>query len=77
LLLRPYFRHDIKLSADVSKLIHNLAIEYYAEPCDKKVATGSIVSHQTYSDMLRFNPHWHCIIMEGGLTENNDFILFQ
>jgi len=27
------------------------------------VKTGAIISHQTYGDMLRFNPHWHCIIL--------------
>ena len=39
----------------------------------KKIITGSIISYQSYGDMMRHNPHWHCIIMEGGLTDNNDF----
>jgi hypothetical protein len=43
--------------------------KYYS----KDVITGSIVSHQTYGDMMRFNPHWHCIIMEGGIDDKNDF----
>jgi hypothetical protein len=25
-------------------------------------------------DMMKFNPHWHCIIMEGGLMDNNEFV---
>lgn len=35
--------------------------------------TTRIISHQTYGDMIRFNPHWHCIILEGGVTDNNEF----
>ncbi|OHD50689.1 MAG: hypothetical protein A2015_01460 [Spirochaetes bacterium GWF1_31_7] len=23
--------------------------------------------------MFRFNPHWHCLIFEGGLDDNNNF----
>jgi hypothetical protein len=72
-LLRPYFKHDRKLFSDVSKLIHSIISEYYNEFTEKSFKTGSIVSHQTYGDMMRFNPHWHCIIMEGGIDDNNEF----
>jgi hypothetical protein len=72
-LLRPYFKHNRKLFADVSKLIHKIITDYYNECTGKKIITGSIISYQSYGDMMRHNPHWHCIIMEGGLTDNNDF----
>ena len=35
--------------------------------------SAAVVSHQTYVDILRHNPHWHCIILEGGIDENNSF----
>lgn len=72
-LLRPYFKNDRKLFADVSKIIHNLITKYYREVCRKDITTGSIISHQTYGDLIRFNPHWHCLILEGGIDEANDF----
>jgi hypothetical protein len=72
-LLRPYFKHDRKLFSEVSKLIHGIVTEYYCECTGKNVTTGSIVSHQTYGDMARFNPHYHGIILEGGIDDNNDF----
>ena len=62
-----------KLFADVSKLIHKIITDYYNKCTGKKIITGSIISCQSYGDMMRHNPHWHCIIMEGGLTDNNDF----
>lgn len=73
-LLRPYFKNDRKLFSGISKLIHKLISDFYMEAAGKVVTTGTIVSHQTYGDMLRFNPHWHCLILEGGLDENNNFI---
>jgi hypothetical protein len=80
-LIRPYFKHDRKLFADISKLIHNLITDYYREVNGKELTTGSIISHQTYGDtcaehgrsMIRFNLHWHCIILEGGIDDKNDF----
>ena len=42
-LLRIYFRHDRKLFADVSRLIHNIVTDYYRECCGKEVTTGSII----------------------------------
>jgi hypothetical protein len=54
-------------------MIHSIMIDYYIECSGKDVITGSIVSHQTYGDMLRFNPHWHCQILEGGIDCKNDF----
>ncbi len=72
-LLRPYFKHDRKLFADVSKLIHNLVTDYYREFNGKELATGSIISHQTYGDMLRFNPHFHSLILEGGINYKHNF----
>lgn len=73
-LLRPYFKNDRKLFSGISKQIHKLISNYYREESEKNITTGTVISHQTYGDMLRFNPHWHCIILEGGLDENNNFI---
>lgn len=35
--------------------------------------TGMIVAHQTYGDMLRFNPHFHAIVLEGGFDHDGTF----
>lgn len=73
-LLRPYFKNDRKLFSGISKLIHKLISDFYIEASGKVLTTGTLISHQTYGDMLRFNPHWHCLILEGGLDEKNNFI---
>jgi hypothetical protein len=37
------------------------------------ITTGLVVSHQTAGDSLRWNAHWHCIIIEGGIDEQDNF----
>ena len=64
-LLRVYFKNDRNLFEEVSKIIFVIVTYFYKEVVHKPLRTGLIVSHQTFGDMLRFNPHWLCIILEG------------
>ncbi len=71
--LRPFFRHDRRLFSEVSRLIFALVSEFYREAAGRDLRTGMIVAHQTYGDMLRFNPHFHAIVLEGGFDEEGTF----
>jgi hypothetical protein len=57
----------------VSRLIFALLAEFYAEAAGRPLMTGMIVAHQTYGDMLRFNPHFHAIVLEGGFDDEGTF----
>ena len=57
--LRPFFRHDRGLSAEVSRLLYRMIDEFYAEAAGRPLLTGTIIAHQTCGDQLRFNPHFH------------------
>lgn len=72
-MLRPYFRHDKKLYSEISKIISGLITEYYRLFFGKELVTGLVVSFQSFGDMLRFHPHWHCIVLEGGIDGENRF----
>jgi len=72
-MLRPYFRYDQGLFAEISKLISDIISRYYNELTGTELQTGIVVSYQTYGDFLRFNPHWHCIVMEGGMDADDRF----
>ncbi len=39
----------------------------------RSLMSGMIVAHQTYGDMLRFNPHFHAIVLEGGFDDDGTF----
>ena len=33
-----------------------------------------VITHQTFGDMLRWNPHFHAILLEGGFDEDGTFV---
>jgi len=72
-MLRVFFKHNGKLFVEISKMIVSIMTDYYNSVSRKTLQSGFVVSYQTYGDMLRFNPHWHCIIMEGGLDAQGNF----
>jgi hypothetical protein len=71
--LRPFFRHDRRLFAEVSRLIHNILREFYHEAAGRQLLTGMVIAHQTFGDMLRWNPHFHAIVLEGGFDDEGTF----
>jgi len=68
-----YFKNDRNLFADILKIIFSIVNDYYSGAAKIDLNSAAVVSHQTYVDILRHNPHWHCIILEGGIDENNSF----
>jgi hypothetical protein len=71
--LRPFFRQDRRLFADVSRLVCRIIDEFYAEAAGRPLHTGMVIAHQTFGDMLRWNPHFHAIVLEGGFDEEGTF----
>jgi len=62
--LRVFLRHDQRLFARLSRLISSLIAEFYSTAAAKPTAAG--VAYQPFGDSLRFNPHFHAFILEGG-----------
>ncbi len=68
------FRHDQRLFAEVSRLIYTIISEFYAAAAGEPLLSGVIAAHQTFGDQLRWNPHQHCLVLEGGFDEAGRFI---
>lgn len=71
--LRPFFRHDRRLFADVSRLIYSIIYQFYAEAAGRPLLTGMVIAHQSFGDQLRWNPHFHAIVLEGGFDDEGTF----
>jgi hypothetical protein len=71
--LRPFFRHDRRLFAEVSRLTYEVLREFYREAAGRPLLTGMVIAHQTFGDMLRWNPHFHAIVLEGGFDDEGTF----
>lgn len=72
--LRVFFRNNRKLFADISRLIFSIIKEFYKEAAKKEIKTGMVTAHQTFGDMLRWNPHFHCLVLEGGFDDEGNFV---
>jgi len=71
--LRPFFRHDRRLFAEVSRLIHDILRCFYQEAAGRPLLTGMVIAHQSFGDQLRWNPHFHAIVLEGGFDDEGTF----
>ncbi|HOS45638.1 MAG TPA: transposase [Paludibacter sp.] len=69
-MLRLFFRNNKKVLSDIARLICEMIIEYYKMLTGKEIRTGIVLAFQSYGDFLRYNPHFHALIMEGGLAKN-------
>jgi len=68
-LLRPYFRHNRRLFSEISRLIFAILQRFYDRAAKRPVRTGMVLAYQTSGEFLRWNPHFHCIVLEGGFDD--------
>ena len=73
-LLRPYFLHDRRLFSEVSRLIFAMLQRFYDKTAKRPVRTGMVLAYQTSGEFLRWNPHFHCLVLEGGFDERGKFV---
>jgi hypothetical protein len=72
--LHPYFLHKRTLFSDISHLIFDLIQDYYNEITGKQITSGLILSHQTFGDFTKPNPHWHRLLIKGGFDDEGNFV---
>jgi hypothetical protein len=72
--LRPFFRHDLRLFAEISRLIYTIISEFCAAAAGKPLLSRVIATQQTFGGRLHWNPNYHCPVLEGGFDEHGTFI---
>jgi hypothetical protein len=73
-LLRPYFRYNRRLFSEISRLIFAIIQHFYNKAAKRPIKTGMVLAYQSAGEFLRWNPHWHAIVLEGGFDENGRFV---
>jgi hypothetical protein len=73
-ILRPYFRHNRRLFSDVSRVIFAVIQRFYNKAAKTSIKTGMVLAYQSAGEFLRFNPHFHCLVLEGGFDEAGRFV---
>jgi hypothetical protein len=73
-ILRPYFRHNRRLFSEVSRLIFAIIQRFYDRAAKTSITTGMVLAYQSAGEFLRFNFHFHCLVLEGGFDEAGRFV---
>ena len=73
-LLRPYFRHNRRLFSEISRLIFAILQRFYDRAAKRPVRTATVLAYQTSGEFLRWNPHFHCLVLEGGFEDRGKFV---
>jgi len=73
-ILRPFFRHDRRLFSEISRLLFKMPADFYNEAAGKAIESAAVIAFQTAGDFVRFNPHYHGIVLEGGLDDQGRFV---
>jgi hypothetical protein len=47
--------------------------DYYKTHTGKEIRTGIVLAFQSYGEFLRYNAHFHALILEGGFDEECNF----
>jgi hypothetical protein len=71
--LRVFLRHDQRLFGLISRLIFSLIADFYSAAAGKPISSAAVLSYQPFGDALRFNPHSHALILEGGFDPQGQF----
>jgi hypothetical protein len=72
-LLRPYFRHNRTLFAELMQLIHRMVADFQSAAAGRPICGAAVLAYQSSGEFLRFHPHVHGIVLEGGFDEQGRF----
>lgn len=72
--LRIFLRYDQRLFGQISRLIFSLVAEFYSIASGKPITGAAVLAFQPFGDALRWNPHFHALILEGGFDPEGCFI---
>ncbi len=54
--------HEARMPSRILPLV----AEWNSATAAKPILTAAVVAYQPFGDSLRFNPHFHSLILEGG-----------
>ena len=61
----------------LAKTYNTTAVRYIINEAAKTtVKTGAVISYQSFGDLVRSNPHYHCIFLEGGIVKHKHLIRY-
>ena len=60
--------------SEISSPIFSLITGFYQAAAGTRIRSAAVVAYQPFGDLLRFNSHWHALILEGGFDAEGQFV---
>lgn len=57
-----------------SSLFEGAAQAFYNRAAKTSIKTGMVLAYQSAGEFLRWNPHSHCLVLEGGFDQTSRFV---
>jgi hypothetical protein len=54
-------------------LVYDSLRDFYCEATGRLLLTGLVITHPRFGDQLRWNPHFHTIVLEGSFDDEDTF----
>ena len=62
---------DRRLFAEIFKMMFAMISDFHRVVAVKEIDTSIVIAHRAFGDMLRLNPHYHALLLEGGFDESS------
>jgi len=73
-MLRAYFRFDRELLGKLSQCAYRSLKEFFRKTLNRPEGVpGTVISIQTFGDLVNFHPHFHCLVTDGCFMPNGWF----
>jgi hypothetical protein len=73
-VLRGFFRHHRTLYGEIARQVYAMISSFYNAAAGCKLHSAAVIADASAGEFVRFNPHLHLIVLEGGFDPAGRFV---
>ena len=73
-VLRGFFRHHRTLYGEIARQVYAMIRSCYNAAAGCKLHSAAVIAYASAGEFVRFNPHLHLIVLEGGFDPAGRFV---
>jgi len=73
-ILRGFFRYHPTLYGHIARQLYTMIARFYNAAAGCTLHTAAVIAYASAGEFVRFNPHLHAIVLEGGFDPSGRFV---